>query len=346
MELCNRYGLLYALGVSRPEVPPVDPSVLALFHAPEYLEILGRASLGAHDLDMLAAGIGTPDCPVLKGVYEFCRLVVGATMTGIDLVHGGRVSRAFNLTGGMHHAGVAHAEGFCYVNDVGIGIASLIDRGARVAFVDIDAHHCNGVQDRFYGDDRVLIVSLHEFGDGFYPGTGRETEIGVGRGRGFTVNVPLAPKTDDPVYGYAFEQIVPPVLAAFGADLVIAQIGADTLISDPLTHLRLTSNGYEAAVKRLCACAPRLVALGGGGYDIFRTANCWTLAFAAMCGLEPEDDYVGLVGGAMYGRLVGGLRDPEIVTEGEDKERARREADRVVRYLQETVFPILGARKP
>jgi len=346
MELCNRYGLLYARNVIRPEVIPAAPGLLELFHTPEYLEILKRASRGEHDLEMLAAGIGTPDCPVLQGIYDFCLLVAEATMTCVELVHADVVGRAFNLIGGLHHAGTDHAEGFCYINDVGIAIASLIARGARVAYVDIDAHHGNGVQDRFIAEDRVLTISLHESGDGFYPGTGLETEIGEGRGRGFTVNVPLARKTDDEVYGYAFDQIVPPLLNAYRPDIVVAQLGADTLISDPLTHLRLTSNGYEAAVKGLCACSQRLVATGGGGYDIFRTANCWTLAFAAMCGLEPEDDYLGLVGGAMYGRVVGGLRDPEILTQGEEKDAAWHQARRVVRYLQETVFPILGAGKP
>ena len=346
MELCNRHGMLYATGVIRPEPAPADPALLNLFHDEEYLAILKRADSGEYDLQMLAAGIGTADCPVLPGIYGFCLLSVGATVMGIDLVLDGKADRAFNLVGGFHHAETDHAEGFCYVNDVGVGIAYLLEKGLRVAFVDIDAHHCNGVQNKFYCDDRVLIISLHEWSEGFYPGTGRETEIGAAGGKGFTVNVPLLKKTDDEVYTNAFRQVVPPLINAFKPDIVIAEIGADTVISDPLTNLRLTSNGYEAVVKDICNCAPRLVAVGGGGYDIYRTARCWTLAWGAMCGIKPEDEYAGLVGGMMFGAEIGGLYDRPMPTTGKDKELTRREADRVVRSIQENVFPILGAKRP
>lgn len=346
LELCNRHGLLHAIGVIRPEPKPVDPSVLALFHDPDYLRQLERANRGEHDLEMLAAGIGTPDCPVVLGIYDFSLLAVGATMLGVDLVLDGSVGRAFNPVGGFHHAGANHAEGFCYVNDVGVAISHLLDHGKRVAFVDIDAHHANGVQDGFLADDRVLTISLHQYSPGFYPETGRVTEIGVGRGRGYTVNLPLAPKTDDEVYVEAFAQVVPPLLKAFAPEIVIAEIGADTVISDPLTELRLTSNGYEAVVKSLCELAPRMVALGGGGYDLYRTANCWTLAFGAMCGIEPEDEYAGLVGGRMYGTEIGGLRDLQITTKGEAKQAARQAADEAVAYIQENIFPVLGAQRP
>ncbi len=346
MELCNRHGLLYSVGVIRPEPAPAARGDLELFHNPQYLDLLKRAGEGDHDLALLAAGIGSPDCPVLKGLYAFNELAVGATLLGVDLVMNGSAQRAFNLVGGFHHAGVSHAEGFCYMNDVGIAIAKLIEGGHRVAFVDIDAHHCNGVQDRFYDDDRVLTVSLHQLSDGFYPETGRSTEIGVKDGLGYTVNVPLAPNTDDEIYVRAFEQVVPPLIEAYKPDIVIAEIGADTLISDPLTNLRLTSNGYEAVIKRLCEIAPRLVAVGGGGYDVFRTANSWTLAFAAMCELEPEDDFAGLVGGRMYGSEFGGLRDPQIATRGEAKVLAQEAADAAVRHIHDHVFGVLGAQAP
>ncbi len=346
LELCNRHGLLYAVGVLRPEPMPAPRSDLELFHTPEYLDLLHRADKGDHDLALLAAGIGSPDCPVLGGLYSFNELAVGATLLGIDLVMKGTVERAFNLVGGFHHAGVSHAEGFCYMNDVGIGIAKLIEDGHRVAFVDIDAHHCNGVQDRFYDDDRVLTISLHQRSEGFYPETGRVSEVGVNDGLGFTVNVPLAPNTDDEIYVRAFERVVPPLLEAYKPDIVLAEIGGDTLISDPLTNLRLTSNGYETVVKRLCELAPRLVAVGGGGYDVFRTANCWTLAFAAMCDLEPEDDFAGLVGGRMYGNEIGGLRDPQVATRGEAKILAQEAADEAVRTIHDKVFPVLGAHEP
>ena len=346
MELCNRHGLLYAVGVSRPDPQPADLDMLRLFHDDEYLNMLVRAGRCEHDLDMLAVGLGSPDCPVLPGLDGFCRGVAGATLLAADLVTTGAVDRAFNPVGGLHHGGPGHAEGFCYINDVAIVLTHLRNQGLRVAFVDIDAHHPNGVQDAFYDDDRVLVISLHEFEDGFYPGTGRCSEIGVGAGLGYTVNLPLAGRTDDEVYVAAFEHVVPPLLEAFAPDVVVAEIGADTLISDPLTHLRLTSNGYEAVVKRLCDCAPKLVALGGGGYDVYRTANCWTLAFGALCELEPEDEFAGLVGGMMYGSAIGGLRDPEIRTTGPAKDNALATAEEHVRRIQSQVFPLLGAVAP
>jgi acetoin utilization protein AcuC len=346
LELCHRYGLLGGPGVLEIEPPPAMPDVPALFHESEYLDVLRRSSEGQYDLAMLARGIGTDDCPALRGIWEFCLLATGATLLCAEIVLDGRARRALNLVGGFHHAFRDHAEGFCYVSDVGVAIEELLRRGKRVAYVDIDAHHGNGVQDAFYAEDRVLKISLHESGETLYPFGGVETEIGEGKGEGYNVNVPLAEKTDDEVYVETFERIVPPLLEAFAPDVVVAAIGADTHISDPLTHLRLTSNGYEAVVRELCRIAPRLVAVGGGGYDLFRTARCWTLAWAALAEREPRDEYAGLVGGMMYGAEMDGLADRPLPTKGEAKEKAWAEARRVVAWHQAHVFPRLGAKQP
>jgi acetoin utilization protein AcuC len=347
LELCHRYGLLQGPEIRR-EVPrPAASESLALFHDPEYLALLDQASGGrAPTLPMLACGIGSPDCPLLPGVYPFCLLATGATLLGLERVLSGEARRAFNLVGGFHHAGRAHAEGFCYANDVGVAIASALDRHLRVAFVDLDAHHCNGVQEAFYSDDRVLVISLHESGTTLYPWGGQETEIGEGRGRGFNVNVPLLAGTDDEVYLETFRQVVSPLLAAYGADLIVAELGADTMVSDPLTNLRLTNNSYHAAVRELCQEPTPIVAVGGGGYDIFRTARCWALAWSALSEVEPQEDYAGLVGGAMYGAEMDGLFDPKVLTKGVLKEQARAHAENVVAFLQKNVFPILGATRP
>ena len=345
-EMCGRYGLLDTPGTCQREPPPATREALARFHEEGYLDVLEGVGAGRFDLAALERGIGSDDCPALRGVYDFSLLVAGATLHGVERVMAGEVSRAFNLVGGLHHAHRDHAEGFCYVNDVGVAIEALLAEGRRVAFVDIDAHHCNGVQDAFYRDDRVLVVSLHESGSTLYPWGGNETEIGLGRGRGYNVNVPLLEKTDDEVYVNAFRQIVPPLLEAFDADIVIAEVGADTHISDPLTHLRLTNNGFRVVVKDLCRLSPRLVAVGGGGYDVFRTARCWTLAWAALSGQEPRDEFAGLVGGMMFGEEMGGLEDRTILTKGDPKIRALEEAERVVEYLWDEVFPRVGAKRP
>lgn len=344
LELCNRYGMLYAKNVLRETPVPVETSVLELFHDKDYLDVLARMVTGAPDLEMLERGIGTPDCPLLTDMLAFTKLATGATMLGVELVLAGKARRAFNLVGGFHHAYRDHAEGFCYVNDVGVAIEDLLAKGLKVAFIDVDAHHCNGVQDAFYKDPRVLVVSLHESGKTLYPYSGAETEMGEGEGRGFTVNVPLLEKTDDEVYLYAFEAIVPQVLEAFQPDITLVEIGADTNISDPLTHLRLTTNGYYEVLQTLCANTDKMVAVGGGGYDVYRTTKCWTLAWSAMCEIEPEDDYVGMVGGMMYGAEMDSLFDRPLLTKGEPKLKAQAHAERVTGYLRENLFPILGAK--
>ncbi|MFC1890725.1 hypothetical protein ACFL4G_13315, partial [Thermodesulfobacteriota bacterium] len=147
------------------------------------------------------------------------------------------------------------------------------------------------------------------------------------------------------VYLMAFKEIVPPLLEAFSADIVISEIGADTIISDPLTHLRLTNNGYKEAVTTLGGLAPKFLALGAGGYDIFRTSRCWTLAWAGLNRLTPKDEFAGLVGGMMFGpeMEMGSLYDRPLLTKGPAREKAEEEARRVIRSIKETVFPILGA---
>lgn len=344
LDLCERYSLIPAEGVLVEAPEPAAPHLLGFFHDPGYLEVLKAVSRGEVDLRVLERGLGTDDCPVLPGIWDFSLHAVGATMQGVEAVVAGRVERAFNLVGGFHHAHRDHAEGFCYVSDVGIALTSLLQRGLRVAFVDIDAHHCNGVQQAFYDDDRVLVISLHESGATLYPWGGSERELGEGAGYGFNVNLPLLERSDDEVYLASFEAVVPPLLEAFQPDLVLAEIGADTQISDPLTHMRLTNNGYRAVIRRLCELSPRLVAVGGGGYDVFRTARCWTLAWAELCEREPEDLFAGLVGGMMYGGEMGGLQDRPMPTHGEAKQAARAHAERVIAFLRTEAFPRVGAK--
>lgn len=344
MELSIRYGILYGIGVKKLEPKPCEAETLELFHEKEYLEILKKTSSGEFELSMLKRGIGTDDCPMVPNIYPYCLNVVGATLEGVNLVLDGDFQRAFNPIGGLHHGSRGHAEGFCYVNDVGVAIEYLLKQGKRVAFIDVDAHHCNGVEDAFKETDQVLNISLHETGDTLYPKTGYESDYGEGKGEGFSINVPLLEKTDDEVYWEAFTRIVPPAIKAFEPDFVIAEVGADTMISDPLTHLRLTTHCYYDVMKKITAISPKLLFLGGGGYDIFKTARCWTLALSALSEIEPEDDYAGLVGGMMYGADMDSLFDRRILTKGEDKENAVAHMEQVVKYIETRIFPIIGAK--
>ena len=342
LELCERYTLLDATDhlVVEPDMASRDD--LLLFHTPEYLEALEQADQGHVSPELLAYGLGREDNPLLPDLLKWCKGTAGGTLTALRLLGEG-YHRTFHLLGGAHHAGPAQAEGFCYVNDACIAIRRALETGMdRIAYVDIDAHHGNGVQDAFYEEERVLVASLHETGRMLYPWGGFETELGEGRGRGFNVNIPLEPGTDDELYEEAFDRIVAPVLKAFQPRMVVAQIGADTLISDPLTHLRLTNNGYRSVVGKLVRAAPRFLALAGGGYDVYRTSRCWTLAWCEMTGQEPEDGYAGLVGGMMFGpeMEMGTLHDRPFRSQGEVREKAQKEADRVCAYLEEHLFPL------
>jgi acetoin utilization protein AcuC len=361
LDLCRRYDLIERPWIRIVKPQPLDFEVLAEFHDESYLKALQAVDSAAMaselwpdtpapqagelltlDPKILEYELGTEDNPIFSGVYDYSALAAGATFLGAKMVASGEVQVAFNGVGGFHHAGRDHAEGFCYVNDVAVAITHLLKEGLRVAFVDIDAHHCNGVQDAFYADDRVLVISLHETGRDLYPWSGFENEIGEGKGRGYTVNVPLPQKTDDEAFVRAFDEIVPPLLWAYSPDMVIAELGADTHISDPLTHLSMTNFGYCQAVKKLMERTPRLLALGGGGYDIYKTTRSWTLAWAILNDLEPRDEYAGIIGGMMFGPEVevGDLHDKTVFTTGVVKERINREVDRVLEAIKQTVFPI------
>jgi acetoin utilization protein AcuC len=341
-DLCNRYGVLSYPWMQVIQPTPVDPQALQTFHDVDYLHLLKEASMGRFSLEMLAHGLGTEDNPILPGIYEWSLMTVGATCLGAERIGTGLIDIAFNPLGGFHHARRSRAEGFCYVNDVVIASLLLLDRGLKVAFVDIDAHHCNGVQEAFYDDARILTISFHESGETLYPGTGQETEIGGGKGRGFTVNVPLEAGTDDDIFLEAFKEVVPPLVSAFQPDILIAELGADSQISDPLTHLRLTNNSYQEAVGILKSLCQRILALGGGGYDIYRTARCWTLAWSVLNGVEPEDEFAGVVGGMMFGPEyeVGSLRDQAHPTVGPIKDNAQTRARARVAWIKKEIFPL------
>lgn len=347
-DLCSRYGILNHPWMTVLEPEPIDPSLLTLFHEPAYLSLLQEASQGNVRLEMLERGLGTQDTPILRGIYEWSLRATGGTFYAMQSISGGEAQVAFNPLGGFHHAFPDHAEGFCYMNDIVIAVKEALRHspGLKIAFVDFDAHHGNGVQHAFYEDPRVLFVSLHETGRTLYPWSGNETEVGEGEGKGYTVNVPLEPGTDDEVYVFALDAVVFPILKAFSPDFIVAEVGADTLISDPLTHLKLTNNGYQRAIKGIMDICSKVLALGGGGYDLYRTSRCWTLAWSILNRVEPVDEFAGLVGGMMFGpeMEVGSLYDHPFQTKGEIKEKAFEEARRVVAYLQEQVFPIHGLK--
>ncbi len=290
-ELIMAHGLLDLPNTRRVETRPSTMDEMAAFHDPEYLEVLRRVD--GNDVRanargaLYAYGLGTGDNPIFPGVYAWSALVTGASLQAMELVASGQVDVAFNIAGGLHHAHRAKASGFCYVDDPAVILAHLLDRGLRVAYVDIDVHHGDGVQFGFYDTDRALTISLHESGLSLFPGTGFVEETGEGKGQGFSVNVPFAPGTDDEIFVWAFDEVVPPLLRAFAPDVLVTQLGTDTHRTDPLANLCLTTRGFAHAVRAFRATGRPWIALGGGGYDVANVPRAWTLAWAIMNDVEP-----------------------------------------------------------
>jgi acetoin utilization protein AcuC len=340
-ELIKAYGLLDLPSVQFIPTIKAEEKELAVFHSQEYMNMLRQANEGYLLGDAYFYGLGPGDNPIFPGLFNLSLLVTGATLQAVDFVASGKGEIAFNIAGGLHHAMRARASGFCYINDPVIGIMRLLNQGKRVAYIDIDAHHGDGVQKAFYETNQVLTISLHETGHTLFPGTGFEYEIGEGEGEGYSLNLPFPSYTDDEVYVWAFEEVVPEFVHAFKPDVVVTQLGVDTFYNDPLTNLHLSILGYERILKRIKDLTPRWVALGGGGYDISNVARAWTLAWAVMNGIElkeelPESFLKEAVKMGMEEReLRGPLRTP---LHSQNKEN-RVEMERVVHYIKETVLP-------
>ncbi len=289
LELCRDLGLLEDYPLT-PSEPATDED-LTTVHSLTYVRMVQQAGRGAARLSrLLDYGLGSGDNPVFPDMHEACARVVGGVLESCRLVMGGDAAHAMCISGGLHHALRSQASGFCVYNDAGVAIARLKEErpGIRIAYVDTDAHHGDGVQCMFFEDPDVLTVSIHESGRYLFPGTGDVNEKGMGEGKGYSVNVPLQPYTDDDSFISTFEAVVPEALRLFEPDLIISQNGCDAHKLDPLTHLSATTRLYEhipAAIHDLAheLCEGRWVATGGGGYDIWRVVpRAWSALWAAV----------------------------------------------------------------
>jgi acetoin utilization protein AcuC len=340
------YELTRACGLLSPDdsrivrpLPAAEEDLLT-FHTREYIEVLKAANSGISPVGAGAFGLGPGDNPVFPGMFDWSRLVAGASLLAASLVGSGEADIAFSIGSGLHHAHPTRSSGFCYVNDAVLAIQSLVRKGGRVAYIDIDAHHGDGVQDAFFGTDRVLTVSIHETGTALFPGTGFEYETGTDEGAGYSVNIPLPPEADDGLFLNVFDRTVPALVEAFKPDFVVTQLGVDTFRTDPLSHLNCTTNGFCEAVRKLRDLAPRWIALGGGGYDLGNVARAWTLAWAIMNGVEaplemPLDFFEAHRGDFADTRL----RDLSHVVDGLLEERLKKEVDRVIDFVRDRVLP-------
>lgn len=341
-DLIDSYGLFRLADTHVIETLPASRQELERFHTSAYLDVLAAANDGKPRPAALAYGLGPGDNPIFPGMYDWSQLCAGGTLQAARLVERGTVARALHIAGGLHHALASRAAGFCYVNDVVLAITELINQGYRVAYIDIDVHHGDGVQAAFYQTAEVLTISLHESGAYLFPGTGFVHEVGEGRGQGYAVNLPLPPGIDDDVYVEAFTDIVPPLVQAYNPDFVFTQLGVDTFRDDPLAHGQLTTAGYMRVLQQIKSLAPRWIATGGGGYHLPNVARAWTLAWGLMNDVEvpdqlPEPGFSALKQQGYQGRT---LRDPVVSWHPSHRDRLRAEVRHTVASLQQAVFPL------
>ncbi len=328
---------------------PASRELLERFHSPRYLDALQRAGHGEHDLDALWMGLGTPDCPLFDRMYEYVSLAAGGTVTAAQLLLDGDASIAFNPAGGFHHAHPSRAAGFCYVNDIVLACMTLVDAGRRVLFLDVDAHHCDGVQDAFFERRDVMVVSLHESGKTLFPGTGFEDEIGRGEGLGYTANFPLPVGTYDGAFLRAFERGVMPLIASFAPDVIVLELGMDMLAGDPLAHLNLSNNAYADAVERIRDLGVPILATGGGGYHVDNTVRGWALCWSVLCGDQDHHDAMSHgMGGVMLETTEwsGGLRDRLLLSDAGRRDEVDVEVEATLSRVGSLVFPLHGLEPP
>lgn len=345
-ELMRRFGLTELPGADIVDCPRVDESALLTFHTSDYLDRLREFNSSDEPRADFRYGLGDLDNPVFKGFYDWSTLVAGGTVEAARLVTEEGYDIAFSMAGGWHHAHSSKAAGFSYLNDAVIAINTLLKKGLRVAYLDIDAHHGDGVQEAFYDTDQVLTVSIHESGIYFFPGTGFEDEIGTGRGRGYSVNVPLEAHTDDALFMKAFDEVAYPLLAAFNPDVLVTQLGSDTFRTDPLTRLEITTHSYTYILRKLKALKIPWVAVGGGGYNMVNVARAWTLAWGIMNGVElpvklPES-FVDIIGPLGYPNRM--LLDAMHWAEEDDRNRALDAVERSIAAIRASIFPIIIGR--
>jgi acetoin utilization protein AcuC len=355
MRLAEDLGLLDRPGVEVVGAEPVDDATLATVHTPEYIRAVRAASDdGVSDP---ARGLGTEDDPVFAGMHEAAARIVAGTLDAARAVWSGEVEHAVNIAGGMHHAMPGAASGFCAYNDAAVAIHALLAEGAeRVAYVDLDAHHGDGVQAVFYDDPRVLTVSVHESGITLFPGTGPAGDAGLGAAAGTVVNLSLPARTTDAGWLRAVDAVVPAVVREFRPDIVVSQHGCDAHGSDPLSNLDISVDAQRLAASWVHDLAHevaggRWVALGGGGYavvDVVPRAWAHVIAIATH---EPIDPHTPVPAAwrehvkERWGRTAppfmsdGAPASFRPWTSGYDPADA---LDRAVRATRQAVFPLLG----
>ncbi|HEV2119936.1 MAG TPA: acetoin utilization protein AcuC [Candidatus Bathyarchaeia archaeon] len=289
------HDLIQSKGLLDEEIKVTLPRVaskeeILLFHEKEYVQLVQNYSERGSGL--LDAG----DTPAFKGCYEATSLVVGASLEACDKIMSGKFAHAFNPSGGLHHAHPDRASGFCIFNDPAVSVNYLKKKHnlKKLVYLDIDAHHGDGVMYGFYNDPSVLDIDFHESGKYLFPGTGFPDEIGGIEAKGLKLNLPLPPGTGDEAYLAAFHKLVPKIVRKFRPEIILVQCGADGHSDDRLAHLRLTTNTYSQVISEMHSlaheiCQGRFLLFGGGGYTLANVPRVWTVAFASLAGIRLDN---------------------------------------------------------
>jgi len=345
-DFCKQHGLLGESWMKIIEARKATDEEILIFHTKRFLDAIKKISEGYFERDFLDMGFGGPDNPVFRFMYDYVCLAAGASLTAAECILEDNYKLAFNPSGGLHHAGKEKAEGFCYVNDVVIAIEWMRRKrpGIRICYLDLDAHHPNGVQDAFYNLQDVLCISMHQTGKTIYPYGGFENEIGDGEGRGFNINVPLEPMSDDEIFMKGFDEVVIPAITKFKPDILVGQLGVDMLHSDPLTNLNVTSHSYAYAASSLVSFGYPILALGGGGYRRETYIQTNAMIWATLNGLDEDSSIRTVIGGVYLGdpgiQTVATLKEPRRYTMGEEKKNAMDSIERTIQYLKKNI-PLL-----
>lgn len=294
-NLLLNYGLYRKMEIYRPHKATAEE--MTKFHSDDYIRFLRSIrpdNMSEYNKQMQRFNVGE-DCPVFDGLYEFCQLSAGGSVAAAVKLNKQASEICINWGGGLHHAKKSEASGFCYVNDIVLGILELLKYHQRVLYIDIDVHHGDGVEEAFYTTDRVMTVSFHKYGE-YFPGTGDLRDIGAGKGKYYAVNIPLRDGMDDDAYESIFVPIISKVMETFQPSAVVLQCGADSLTGDRLGCFNLTVKGHGKCVEFVKKYNLPFMMVGGGGYTIRNVSRAWTYETSVALGVEianelPYNDY-------------------------------------------------------
>lgn len=284
-SLVMNYGLYKDLEIFRAK--PATKQEMTQLHTDEYIDFLSRVTpynLDQFQREQVVFNVGE-DCPVFDGLFEFCGISAGGSMEAAARLNRGKCDIAVNWAGGLHHAKKSEASGFCYVNDIALGILELLRYHQRVLYIDIDVHHGDGVEEAFYTTDRVMTCSFHKYGE-FFPGTGELRDIGVGKGKYHAVNFPLRDGINDETYHSVFQPTIRAIMEWYQPGAVVLQCGGDSLSGDRLGCFNLSMYGHAKCVDFVKSFGISMMVVGGGGYTIRNVSRTWAFETGVCVGAE------------------------------------------------------------